>query len=177
MNEVLVLMELMDRHPEDSAQAYLLYSLLDSFRGTVFRQTMFAEFEKSSHEMAERGEALTVESLNAVYADLNRKYYANLEYDELIAYEWMRIPHFYRAFYVYKYATGFSAAMAIAGMIRREGAPAVERYKRFLHAGSSLSPIEALKLAGIDMSSPEPVRSALNEFDALLEKYIAVTGK
>ena len=177
VNEVLVLMELMDRHPEDSAQAYLLYSLLDSFRGTVFRQTMFAEFEKSSHEMAERGEALTVESLNAVYADLNKKYYANLAYDELIAYEWMRIPHFYRAFYVYKYATGFSAAMAIAGMIRREGAPAVERYKRFLHAGGSLYPIDALKLAGIDMSSPEPVRSALNEFDALLEKYIAVTGK
>ena len=177
VNEVLVLMELMDRHPEDSAQAYLLYSLLDSFRGTVFRQTMFAEFEKSSHEMAERGEALTVESLNAVYADLNKKYYANLAYDELIAYEWMRIPHFYRAFYVYKYATGFSAAMAIAGMIRCEGAPAVERYKRFLHAGGSLYPIDALKLAGIDMSSPEPVRSALNEFDALLEKYIAVTGK
>lgn len=177
VNEVLVLMELMDRHPEKNAQAYLLYSLLDSFRGTVFRQTMFAEFEKSSHEMAERGEALTVDSLNAVYADLNKKYYANLEYDELIAYEWMRIPHFYRAFYVYKYATGFSAAMAIAGMIRREGAPAVERYKRFLHAGSSLYPIDALKLAGIDMSSPEPVRSALNEFDALLEKYIAVTGK
>ena len=89
----------------------------------------------------------------------------------------MRIPHFYRAFYVYKYATGFSAAMAIAGMIRCEGAPAVERYKRFLHAGGSLYPIDALKLAGIDMSSPEPVRSALNEFDALLEKYIAVTGK
>lgn len=177
VNEVLVLMELMDRHPEDNAQAYLLYSLLDSFRGTVFRQTMFAEFEKRSHEMAENGEALTVESLNAVYADLNKKYYANLEYDELIAYEWMRIPHFYRAFYVYKYATGFSAAMAIAGMIRREGAPAVERYKRFLHAGGSLYPIDALKLAGIDMSSPEPVRSALNEFDALLEKYIAVTGK
>ena len=177
VNEVLVLMELMDRHPEASAQAYLLYSLLDSFRGTVFRQTMFAEFEKSSHEMAERGEALTVESLNAVYADLNKKYYANLAYDELIAYEWMRIPHFYRAFYVYKYATGFSAAMAIAGMIRCEGAPAVERYKRFLHAGGSLYPIDALKLAGIDMSSPEPVRSALNEFDALLEKYIAVTGK
>lgn len=177
VNEVLVLMELMDRHPENNAQAYLLYSLLDSFRGTVFRQTMFAEFEKRSHEMAENGEALTVESLNAVYADLNKKYYANLEYDELIAYEWMRIPHFYRAFYVYKYATGFSAAMAIAGMIRREGAPAVERYKRFLHAGGSLYPIDALKLAGIDMSSPEPVRSALNEFDALLEKYIAVTGK
>lgn len=126
--------------------------------------------------MCERGEALTVDSLNQVYGDLNKKYYANLEFDELIAYEWMRIPHFYRSFYVYKYATGFSAAMAIAGMIRKEGAPAVERYKNFLRAGGSLYPIDALKLAGIDMSSPEPVRSALNEFDSMLEKYIRVTG-
>ena len=177
VNEVLVLMDLMEKHPEDSAQAYLTYRLLDSFRGTVFRQTMFAEFEKASHEMAEKGEPLTVESLNKVYADLNKKYYANIEFDELISYEWMRIPHFYRAFYVYKYATGFSAAMAIAGMIRREGAPAVERYKKFLRAGGSLYPIDALKLAGIDMSSPEPVRNALNEFDALLAKYEEVCAR
>jgi len=176
VNEVLVLMELMDRHKDDkSAMAYLLYNLLDSFRGTVFRQTMFAEFEKTAHEMCEKGEALTVETLNKVYGDLNKKYYANLEFDELIAYEWMRIPHFYRSFYVYKYATGFSAAMAIAGMIRKEGAPAVERYKKFLSAGGSLYPIDALKLAGIDMSSPEPVRKALDEFDSLLEKYAEVT--
>ena len=177
VNEVLVLNELMARHPEDSAQAYLLYSLLDSFRGTVFRQTMFAEFEKASHEMAENGKPLTVESLNRVYADLNRRYYANLEFDDPISYEWMRIPHFYRAFYVYKYATGFSAAMAIAGMIRREGAPAVERYKKFLRAGGSMYPIDALKLAGIDMASPEPVRSALNEFDALLQRYEEVCAR
>lgn len=176
VNEVLVLMELMDRHADDkAAMAYLLYNLLDSFRGTVFRQTMFAEFEKIAHEMCEKGEPLTAESLNSVYADLNKKYYATLEFDELISYEWMRIPHFYRSFYVYKYATGFSAAMAIAGMIRKEGAPAVERYKKFLHAGGSLYPIEALKLAGIDMSSPEPVRKALDEFDQLLKKYEEVT--
>ena len=177
VNEVLVLNELMARHPEDGAQAYLLYSLLDSFRGTVFRQTMFAEFEKTSHAMAENGQPLTVESLNRVYGELNRKYYANLEFDDLISYEWMRIPHFYRAFYVYKYATGFSAAMAIAGMIRREGAPAVERYKKFLRAGGSLYPIDALKLAGIDMASPEPVRSALNEFDALFARYEEVCAR
>ncbi len=177
VNEVLVLMELLKRHTDDSAQAYLLYSLLDSFRGTVFRQTMFAEFEKAAHAMSERGEPLTVETLNEVYASLNKKYYANLKFDELISYEWMRIPHFYRSFYVYKYATGFSAAMAIAGMIMKEGAPAVERYKRFLSAGSSLYPIDALKLAGVDMSSPEPVRSALNEFDELLRRYEEVTSK
>ena len=175
VNEVLVLMELMDRHPEKNAQAYLLYNLLDSFRGTVFRQTMFAEFEKAAHEMEEKGEALTCESLNAVYGELNKKYYANLEFDELISYEWMRIPHFYRAFYVFKYATGFSAAMAIAGRIRALGAPAVEDYKRFLKAGSSLYPLDALKLAGVDLSTPEPVRQALREFEKLLDRYEAAT--
>lgn len=177
VNEVLVLMELMDRYPEDEAQAYLLYNLLDSFRGTVFRQTMFAEFEKISHEMEERGEALTAESLNRVYGDLNRKYYPSLCFDELISCEWMRIPHFYNCFYVYKYATGFSAAMAIAGMIRSEGAPAVARYKQFLKAGCSLYPLDALKLAGVDLSSPEPVRRALDQFDALVEKYEQVTQR
>ncbi|MBQ3080407.1 MAG: oligoendopeptidase F [Clostridia bacterium] len=175
VNEILVLMELMERHPEKNAQAYLLYSLLDSFRGTVFRQTMFAEFEKISHEMCENGQPLTVESLNGAYAELNKKYYANIEFDELISAEWMRIPHFYRSFYVYKYATGFSAAMAIAGMIRKEGKTAVERYKSFLKAGGSLYPIDALKLAGIDMSSPEPVRRAMAEFNELLRKYEEVT--
>jgi len=177
VNEVLVLMELLDRHPEDEAQAYLLYNLLDSFRGTVFRQTMFAEFEKNAHEMEEAGQPLTADSLNGMYAELNKKYYANLEFDELISCEWMRIPHFYRCFYVYKYATGFSAAMAIAGMIRAEGAPAVERYKQFLKAGCSLYPLDALKLAGVDLSSPEPVRAALNQFDALLERYEQVTNR
>jgi len=177
VNEVLVLMELMERHKDANAQAYLLYSLLDSFRGTVFRQTMFAEFEKLSHEMCEKGEPLNVDSLNEAYAALNKKYYANLAFDELISYEWMRIPHFYRAFYVYKYATGFSAAMAIAGMIRKEGAPAVERYKNFLKAGGSLYPIDALKLAGIDMSSPEPVRLAMQQFDELLERYESVLSE
>ena len=175
VNECLVLMELLDRYKDnDDAQAYLLYNLLDSFRGTVFRQTMFAEFEKAAHEMEEKGEPLTCESLNKVYGDLNKKYYANLAFDELISYEWMRIPHFYRCFYVYKYATGFSAAMAIAGMIRAEGKPAVERYKKFLSAGCSLYPIDALKLAGVDLSSPEPVRKALDQFDALLDRYTEI---
>ncbi|MCR4621857.1 MAG: oligoendopeptidase F [Clostridiales bacterium] len=171
VNEVLVLRELMDRYPQDEAQAYLLYNLLDSFRGTVFRQTMFAEFEKNAHEMAEKGEPITSETLNEMYGELNKKYYANLEYDELIAYEWMRIPHFYNCFYVYKYATGFSAAMAIAGKIRKEGLKAVEDYKKFLSAGCSVYPIDALKLAGVDLSKPETVNAALNEFEELLDKY------
>ena len=177
VNECLVLMELMERYPEDSAQAYLIYSLLDSFRSTVFRQTMFAEFEKNAHEMAERGEALTSETLNSMYAGLNKKYYPCLEFDELISYEWMRIPHFYRSFYVYKYATGFSSAMAIARRIRTEGESAVADYKRFLKAGCSLYPLDALKLAGVDLSTPAPVRNALDTFDTLVEKYEQVTSR
>jgi oligoendopeptidase F len=132
---------------------------------------MFAEFEKTTHEMAERGEALTGESLNEAYASLNRAYYPSIEQTELIQYEWMRIPHFYNAFYVYQYATGFSAAMAIASLIREQGAPAVANYLKFLSSGGSLFPIDALKLAGVDMSRPEPVERALKMFEQLLERY------
>ncbi len=174
VNEVLVMLELLERYSEPAAQQYLLYNLLESFRTTVFRQTMFAEFEQKSHEMAEQGQALTGESLNAVYDQLNRDYYAPIGQPELMRYEWMEIPHFYRAFYVYQYATGFSAAMALAAKIRNEGAGAVEQYKQFLKAGSSLPPIEALKLAGVDMSSPEPVRQALKEFANLLSRFESV---
>ncbi len=171
VNEVLVLMHLLDKYPEKSAQAYLLNNLLQAYRTTLYRQTMFAEFEKTSHEMAEQGEALTGESLNQVYAALNQTYYPSVGQTDLIQYEWMRIPHFYNAFYVYQYATGFSAAMAIASLIREQGAPAVEHYKQFLSAGGSLFPIDALKLAGVDMSTPEPVERALTMFEQLLKRY------
>ncbi len=175
-NEILVLFELMERYKDDKkAQAFLIYQLLDGFRGTVFRQTMFAEFERESHAMAERGEALTAESLNKFYASLNAKYYAEIGQEELLESEWMRIPHFYRAFYVYKYATGFSAAMALATGIRKEGVPAIERYKKFLSLGGSMHPIDLLKVAGVDMSKPESVEAALNEFDRLVEQYEALT--
>ena len=175
-NECLVLMELMERYKDDKkAQAFLIAQLLENFRGTVFRQTMFAEFERDAHAMAERGEPLTVESLNGLYAGLNARYYPTVRQNELIAYEWMRIPHFYRAFYVYKYATGFSAAMALASGIRREGAPAVERYRKFLSLGCSLHPIDLLKVAGVDMSDPASVESALTEFDALVDRYLELT--
>ena len=133
---------------------------------------MFAEFERESHRMAEAGQALTGEALSAVYARLNALYHAPaIHQDELIALEWMRIPHFYRAFYVYKYATGFSAAMALAAGIRREGEAAVERYRKFLSAGSSVSPIEALRLAGVDMESPAPVNQALDEFSRMVDEF------
>ncbi len=175
-NECLVLMELMERYRDDKkAQAFLVAQLLENFRTTVFRQTMFAEFERDAHAMAERGEPLTAESLNGLYAGLNARYYPALRQNELIAYEWMRIPHFYRAFYVYKYATGFSAAMALASAIRREGAPAVERYRRFLSLGGSMHPIDLLKVAGVDMSDPAAVEAALKEFDALVDRYLDLT--
>lgn len=173
VNEVLVLLELLDRHPSKAAQAYLLHNLLDGFRTTVFRQTMFAEFERESHRLAEMGEALTGESLNTLYGALNAKYYHSIRQNPLIAYEWMRIPHFYSAFYVYKYATGFSIATAIARAIREQGTPAVQKYKAFLSAGSSVPPIEALKLADIDMSTTAPIEQALTLFESLLDRYEA----
>ena len=175
-NEILVLRSLMERYKGDrQAQAFLTWHLLDGFRGTVFRQTMFAEFEREAHAMAERGEALTADSLNAVYAGLNAAYYPQVHQDPLIAYEWMRIPHFYNAFYVYKYATGFSAAMALAEGILQEGESAVARYKEFLSLGSSVPPLEALRVAGVDMERPEAVDRALDAFDALVDKYEELT--
>ena len=165
-NEVLLSAYLRRKYSGDKAMLrYLLNSLLESFRTTVFRQTMFAAFEKKSHEMAEAGQPLTKETLTEAYLDLNRHYYGRAVYvDEEIGAEWMRIPHFYRDFYVYKYATGFSAAVCIADRILKEGEPAVRDHIRFLSAGSSVPPIEALKYAGVDMSSPEPVHRAMQVF-------------
>lgn len=166
-NEIILMTKLMERNAGNKkALAYLCNHLLEQFRTTVFRQTMFAEFERISHRMAEDGEALTKEALSKAYLELNQQYYGlHCRVDELIQVEWMRIPHFYRAFYVYKYATGFSAAVFLANRILTEGEGAVEDYRKFLSAGGSLPPIEALKLAGVDMSSPEPIQSAMKVFE------------
>ncbi len=171
-NEIILMTKLMERYADNrKALAYLCNHLLEQFRTTVFRQTMFAEFERISHRMAEEGEALTKEALSKAYLELNQKYYGrHCVVDELIQSEWMRIPHFYRAFYVYKYATGFSAAVFLANRILTEGEPAVKDYYKFLSAGGSLPPIEALKLAGVDMSSPEPIRSAMRVFKQTTER-------
>ena len=165
-NEVLLNAYLRQKYSSDKAMLrYLLSDLIESFRTTVIRQTMFAAFEKKSHEMAEKGEPLTRETLTQAYLELNRHYYGReAVVDEEIGAEWMRIPHFYRDFYVYKYATGFSAAVCIADRILREGEPAVRDHIRFLSAGSSVPPIEALKYAGVDMGSPVPVKRAMNVF-------------
>ncbi|MBR5110188.1 MAG: oligoendopeptidase F [Clostridia bacterium] len=169
-NEVLLMRHLMKKYAADpTASAFLCNQLLEEFRTTVFRQTMFAAFEKEAHAMYERGEALTKDSLSSMYYGLNEKYYRGCEVDPLIASEWMRIPHFYRNFYVYQYATGFSAAVAIAARILNEGAPAVRDYMKFLSAGCSVPPIQALRFAGVDMEKPDAVRDAMKVFTETVE--------
>lgn len=171
LNESLVIQHLINTTKDNKMKAYLLNHYLEQFRGTVFRQTMFAEFEKMTHTALESNKALTAEYLSQIYRDLNHKYYgAEVKIDEEIAIEWARIPHFYNAFYVYKYATGFSAATALAHQILKEGSPAVERYMTFLASGGSDYPINLLRKAGVDMEKPEPVRQALEVFTALLNQ-------
>ncbi len=171
VNESLLIDFMLKKSTDPQEKLYLINHYLEQFRGTVFRQTMFAEFEKISHEKAESGEALTPDLLNQVYFDLNRQYFGDeLVLDEQIALEWMRIPHFYSAFYVYKYATGFSAATAIKEMIVSEGQSAVDRYLEFLKSGGSDFPIKLLKKAGVDLASSQPVEKALDFFGRLLDE-------
>jgi len=176
-NEIQLTHYLLDTLTGKGQRAYILNYYLEQVRTTVFRQTMFAEFEKYSHESAESGEPLTVDSLSAMYRKLNEEYFgSHVEVDDRIAMEWMRIPHFYRPFYVYKYATGFSAAAALAGMIRDKGQCAVDRYMAFLSSGSSDYPINLLKNAGVDMTTPAPVDKALDEFAKLVEEMDRLLG-
>ena len=170
-NEAL-LMEYLLRHTEDKKEkAYLINYFLEQFKGTLYRQTMFAEFEKITHEMAGRGEPLTAEILNDIYYKLNEQYFGDgIVIDKEIALEWSRIPHFYTPFYVYQYATGYSAAIAISRKILSGDAAAREGYMKFLSGGSSMNPIDLLKLCGVDMTTPEPVQSALRLFGELLDE-------
>lgn len=169
LNESLLMDYLFKTTTDRKQRLFLLNHYLETFRGTVFRQTMFAEFEKKIHEMAEGGEALTPDVLSGVYRQLNVDYYGpDVVVDPELDMEWSRIPHFYWNFYVYKYATGFSAATALSQRILQEGRPAVERYLGFLSAGGSDYPINELQQAGVDMTSPEPVRSALRVFERVL---------
>jgi len=171
VNESLLIDYLLEHSKDKQEKIYLLNHYLEQFRGTVYRQTMFAEFEKIIHERAEQGEALTPELMSSIYRDLNKLYYGpDVVLDEEIDIEWARIPHFYSAFYVYKYATGFSAATAIKEAIRQEGQPAVQRYLEFLKSGGSDYPIQLLQKAGVDLTTPEPVDDALKYFARLLEE-------
>ena len=172
-NEILLSEYLMKKYEGNrAAQIMLVGHLLEHFRTTVFRQTMFAEFEHKAHAMAESGESLTKDNLCAMYYDLNKLYYGKAcKVDKEVQYEWMRIPHFYSSFYVYKYATGFCAAVALARGILSGDAEKLESYRKFLTLGGSMTPIEELKVAGVDMSTPQPVCEALDYFAELVLLY------
>lgn len=172
LNENLLTRYLLETTEDPQVRAYVINHYLDGFKGTVFRQTQFAEFEHEIHEMAKRREPLTAEGMSELYGTINQKYYGpGLTEDEDIKNEWMRIPHFYMNYYVYQYATGFSAATAFATAIEEEGEPAVERYLDFLRAGSSDYPIDVLKKAGVDMTSSEPIDAALDTFASYLDAF------
>ncbi|MDR3225040.1 MAG: oligoendopeptidase F [Clostridiales Family XIII bacterium] len=170
VNESLLMNYLLDTRTGKTDRRYLTNMYLEEFRTTLFRQTMFAEFEKQTHEAVERGDVLTSDYLCECYAALNAKYFGpDVVTDDLIAMEWARIPHFYRAFYVYKYATGYSAATAITDKILTGGYSAVRDYLHFLKLGDSDDPIELLKIAGVDMSGPEPIGNAMRVFESLVD--------
>ena len=170
-NEVLLMRHLLGRTTDRAERAYLINHFLDSFKGTVYRQTMFAEFELMMGRMIEAGESLTADALSEKYLSLNKLYFGpDMVSDDQIALEWTRIPHFFYNYYVFQYATGFSAAVAIANRILSEGESAVRDYKKFLSGGGSTDPIGLLKIAGVDMSTPEPVNSALSLFGELLDE-------
>jgi len=177
VNESLLMAYLLETETDRNKKMYLLNHYLEQFRGTVFRQTMFAEFEKIIHEKVEAGEALTPTLLSEIYRRLNVDYYGpGIVVDEDIDLEWARIPHFYSAFYVYKYATGFSAATAITQQILEKGEPAVSRYLNFLKMGGSGYPLDLLRTAGVDMTTPQPVQDGLNLFARLVEQMEKMTA-
>lgn len=174
-NEILLMEYLLKNTTDKKERAYLLNHYIDSFKGTVFRQTQFAEFEMRTNAMVEAGESLNAENLSDLYLELNKKYYGpDMISDKQISYEWAKIPHFYYNFYVYQYATGFTSAVAIAHSILKEGAPAVERYKKFLSGGCSDAPVELLKIAGVNLETPAPIQSALDVMDEILDEMEAL---
>ena len=172
VNETLLLKYMLKEAKDENLRKYLLNYYLDSIRATLHRQTMFAEFESDVHALAEKGEPLTKELLCSVYADIGKKYYGEeIEHDYNISCEWMRIPHFYNAFYVYKYATGITAAINVAKRILMEGEPAVKDYFKFLSGGGSTDPVSLLKLAGVDLSKTQPFEVAMREFNDTLTEF------
>ena len=175
VNENLLAENLLSKTTDRTARLFLINNLLDGFRGTVFRQTMFAEFEQIAHQRVQNGESATPEDLCGIYRDLVKLYFGDeIVIDDEVQYEWARIPHFYRPFYVYQYATGFSSAVALSEGILRDGEPAVKRYLEFLSLGNSVYPLEALAHGGVDLSTPEPVARALDKFARLLDEAEAL---
>lgn len=175
VNEVLLTKYMLKTVTDKKTRAYILNHFLESFRTTVFRQTLFAEFEKKAHELAESGEAVTASALSRIYRELETTYYEGVEVDDLVDYEWAYIPHFYYNFYVYQYATGFSSAVAIADRILETGD--TDDYMRFLTLGGSDYPLEELKVAGVDLTKPEAVGSALKVFEKTLDEFEALMNE
>ncbi len=175
-NEALLMQYLLGKTTDKKERAYLINHFLEQFKGTLYRQTMFAEFELNIGRMVKEGKTLTADVLCAEYRRLNELYFGpDMVVDDRIAMEWARIPHFYMNYYVFQYATGYSAAIALSRRILAEGAPAVKDYLSFLSGGCSKSPIDLLKGAGVDMTSPEPVDQALQLFGELLDEMEALT--
>ena len=171
VNEALLTHHLLEAVEDEALRRAVLDEYLERFRSTLFRQTMFASFEHRAHELSADGEALTPDRLDDLYRGLKADYYEPAAIDDRIDREWMRIPHFYRAYYVYQYATGISAANAIVDRILEEGEPAAADYREFLRSGSRAYPLELLETAGIDMSSPEPVEAAIETYDEMVGEY------
>ncbi len=170
-NESLLMQYLLKNTSDKKKKAYLINHFLEQFRTTLYRQTMFAEFEMQINEAVESGKSLTADLMCEMYYALNKKYYGDdMVVDEEIAMEWARIPHFFMNYYVYQYATGFSAAMALSAKVLKEGEPAVKKYLNFLSGGCSKDPISLLRDAGVDMDSPEPIEQALKLFDSLIDE-------
>ncbi|MES0341462.1 MAG: M3 family metallopeptidase, partial [Candidatus Humimicrobiaceae bacterium] len=170
LNEILLTDHFLKTLKDEKKKLYILNHYLEQFRGTVYRQTMFAEFEKIIHNNSENQIPLTVETLSNIYHELNIKYYGpDIVVDPLIDLEWARIPHFYSSFYVYKYAIGFSTAAALSENILKGNNDAVSKYLEFLSSGGSDYPIDLLKKAGVDVTSPEPVENALKIFSRLVD--------
>lgn len=175
-NESLLIQHLLKITEDEEEKTYLINHFLEQFKGTLYRQTMFAEFEKIAHSMVQNGEGVTADRLCEIYYNLNKKYFGDdIVIDKEIELEWARIPHFYNPFYVYQYATGLSAAIALSKRIIEEGKPAVEDYMKFLKGGSSQDPIELLKIAGVDMTSAKPIETALELFGNLLDELQKMT--
>ncbi len=172
VNEVLLLKHLKNTTTDGELKKYLLNYFLDMIRTTLFRQAQFAEFEEQAHALAEGGEPLNKENLSELYLSLNKKYYGeSLRHDEQVSHEWARIPHFYRSFYVYKYATGIISAITIANGILKEGESAVKRYREFLSSGCKSDPVSLLKIAGVDLTTEVPFQTAMEEFRSTLEEF------
>ena len=173
VNEVLLLKYLLKKETDQLQRKYLLSYYLEMFRTTVFRQTMFAEFEERAHALVEQQQPIVADTLNSIYYELNKTYYPDVDNDDAIKYEWSRIPHFYRDFYVYKYATGLLSAVYIATEISNGNEAVTQGYHSFLSAGGSMPPCDILRLAGVDLENPDTMQTSMAQFVSTLEELKA----